>query len=334
MKRMLLDGQYATLLSEFGLDVPAILQVAALDAQLFEQPTPTLTYAEYFRFMEAIGLQLHDEQKIIALATADQIESFTPPIYAAYCSPNVYVCLQRLAKYKQLIGPIQYQISETAHEIQVEINSADYELPAFLAMTEIVFLVHLIRKATGLMIQPRRVSYPNVSPNSVMPAFLRCEVQKAATVRLVFDRRDSEIAFKSQNPAMWDYFEPELRRRLAELEADSSVRAQVQTLLVELFPIGLCTIDDVAVRMNLSRRTLQRKLQEENTSFQKELNQTRKLLAVNYVENTTISAQEIAFLLAYQEVNSFLRAFHLWTGMSVSKYRHKRIQEINDSITL
>lgn len=66
---------------------------------------------------------------------------------------------------------------------------------------------------------------------------------------------------------------------------------------------------------------MQRKLTQEDTSFQKQLNKTRELLARNYISNTDMSSDDIAFLLGYQEVNSFLRAFSVWTGMSVSEYK-------------
>ena len=66
---------------------------------------------------------------------------------------------------------------------------------------------------------------------------------------------------------------------------------------------------------------MQRKLTQEDTSFQKQLNKTRELLARNYISNTDMSSDDIAFLLGYQEVNLFLRAFSVWTGMSVSEYK-------------
>ena len=96
---------------------------------------------------------------------------------------------------------------------------------------------------------------------------------------------------------------------------------KVRSALTELLPGGTGTVDDVAMKLGFSKRTLQRKLTEENTSFQKQLNGTREILAKHYIRNTDMSSDEIAFLLGYQEINSFLRAFHLWTGMSVSDFR-------------
>ena len=48
------------------------------------------------------------------------------------------------------------------------------------------------------------------------------------------------------------------------------------------------------------------------------------MLAKNYLLNDTLTPDDIAFLLAYQETNSFLRAFNAWTGMSAQKYRQEK----------
>lgn len=48
---------------------------------------------------------------------------------------------------------------------------------------------------------------------------------------------------------------------------------------------------------------------------------TRKVVVKNYLLNTSMTTDEIAFLLAYQETNSFLRAFNTWAGMSAQQYR-------------
>lgn len=133
-----------------------------------------------------------------------------------------------------------------------------------------------------------------------------------------------DIPFISFDEGMWDYFEPELNRRLADLDVDDSVSARVRAELTELLPAGVCSVEDVASELGLSKRTLQRKLSEEHTTFQKQLNNTRELLALHYIQNTDMSANDIAFLLGYAELNSFLRAFTVWTGKSISAFRNEK----------
>lgn len=79
-------------------------------------------------------------------------------------------------------------------------------------------------------------------------------------------------------------------------------------------------------KLGLSKRTLQRKLSEENTSFQKQLNNTREILAIHYINNTDMSTNDIAYLLGYSELNSFLRAFRIWTGKTISSYKKSRTE--------
>ena len=73
----------------------------------------------------------------------------------------------------------------------------------------------------------------------------------------------------------------------------------------------------MAAKLGYSKRSLQRKLQEENTNFQKQLNHTRELLAKYDVGSTDMRAEDIAYLLGCQDTSSFLRAFAVWTGQTV-----------------
>lgn len=129
-------------------------------------------------------------------------------------------------------------------------------------------------------------------------------------------------AYCSRNESMWEFFEPELKRRMSMMETDDSCAARVRSALMELLPSGECTIDDVAKKLGYSKRSLQRKLQGEDTNFQKQLNHTRELLARTYLANTDMTTEDIAFLLGYQESGSFLRAFTVWTGQTVIEYRN------------
>lgn len=119
---------------------------------------------------------------------------------------------------------------------------------------------------------------------------------------------------------MWDYFKPELTKRLSELSVDDSTSARVRSILTELLPSGEFTI---AKKLGYSKQTLQRKLSSENSTFQKQLNSTREVLALNYLQNTDMTTSDIAYLLGYQGFNSFLHAFSIWKGMSISEYREK-----------
>ncbi len=324
MKHFLIDKNYGTYLSGMGFSMDEVLKKAMLPEDLFARQTPSLTAEEYFRFMGAIDDLSPDEQTLIRLAASEGIEAFSPPIFAAYCSRNALVCLKRLAQYKPLIGALLYQVEETETEVSVEILSGneELELPEILVGIEFVFLVGLIRKATKETITPLSVTAKQPMKNSAYADFIGKAITVGDKNRLVFSKEDALVPFISRNESMWEFFEPELKRRLSMMETDDSCAARVRSALMELLPSGECTIDDVAKKLGYSKRSLQRKLQEEDTNFQKQLNHTRELLARTYLANTDMTTEDIAFLLGYQESGSFLRAFTVWTGQTVNEYRN------------
>lgn len=79
-----------------------------------------------------------------------------------------------------------------------------------------------------------------------------------------------------------------------------------------------------ARKLTMSRRTLQRRIEAEGTSYQQILDTTRHDLAAHYLENTALSIAEIAFLLGFREPNSLYRAFRGWTGTTPDHVRRAR----------
>ena len=323
MKRFILDGRYGDLLKYFGVNTEEVLKKAQLPGDTFAHKSPTMTEEEYFRFMDVIGERVTDPEMPIKIATVNKIENFAPPIFASYCSKNGRICIERLARYKRLIGPMIFITEDTEDAVSVELatESGNCDLPQFLVETEFAFLTGMIRRASQEPVNPISVSMIHPVTEPSFSEYLGVPITDGNKNRITFLQEDLEKPFISYDEAMWDYFEPGLAKRLAELEVDDSVSARVRSALTELLPGGACGIEDVAERLGLSRRTLQRKLSEENTTFQKQLNSTREMLAVHYIRNTDMTTNDVAYLLGYNELNSFLRAFAVWTGMGIGEYK-------------
>ena len=113
---------------------------------------------------------------------------------------------------------------------------------------------------------------------------------------------------------MWSILEPVLNQRLHDLQKHDLFSDRVRACLAEILASGQCSMADVAKRLAVSPRTLQRKLKSENSSFQQELSNLRAELANHYLVTTTYSSSEISFLLGYSDPSSFFRAFNIWTG--------------------
>jgi len=101
----------------------------------------------------------------------------------------------------------------------------------------------------------------------------------------------------------------------------NSVVMQVKTMLIEMMPSGQIAEDVVANELNLSLRTLQRKLGEEKTSFSALYKKIRQDMAGEYIKDSAMSMTEIAFLLGFSEQANFSRAYRRWYGTSPSAAR-------------
>ncbi|WP_108257602.1 helix-turn-helix transcriptional regulator [Mangrovicoccus ximenensis] len=109
--------------------------------------------------------------------------------------------------------------------------------------------------------------------------------------------------------------------RLRDRAAAIPISARVAAALAELLPSGKSGADDVCTQLGLSRRSLQRRLQEEGESFRGVLDRTRETLALQYLRDSSMSVPEISYLLAYRDPNSFYRAFQAWTSMTPGEAR-------------
>ena len=112
-------------------------------------------------------------------------------------------------------------------------------------------------------------------------------------------------------------------RYLKSLYAQDNIAAQLKRMLVELLAAGEANADAACRQLKLSRRTLQRRLRAEKTSFQKVLNEVRAVLAVNYLSDDRLKALEVAMLLGYSSISSFTTAFKSWYDIPPAEYRHR-----------
>jgi len=145
--------------------------------------------------------------------------------------------------------------------------------------------------------------------------------QRGDVASVAFSAIDATRPFLTANDAMWQIFEPDLRKRLGDLDSDANISARVRSALLELLPGGQAGADAVAARLSMSKRTLQRRLAEEGGNFRVLVNDTRETLARHYLAHTELSSAEIGFLLGFEDPNSFFRAFHDWTGTTPEAVR-------------
>jgi AraC-like DNA-binding protein len=309
---------------DLGLEPRAVLRRAELPEDLLSRDDAAVTTDEYFRLWSAMEAESGDATFAIRLGEVVRSEAFHPLIFAALCSSNFRVAADRIAHYKRLVAPMELLITETGDDLRVEFRWLDRTIkpPASLAAFELVFFVQLIRMATREAIRPTRVeSLTALDPIAPYTDFFGTRARVADRHAVTFRRADAHLPFLTANEAMWNAFEPTLRQRLVDLDDRATFEQRVRAALLEALPGGESSMDDIARKLAVSKRTLQRRLRAEATTFQAVLNATREDLARHYLSETRLSGAEISYLLGYEDPNSFFRAFHAWTGQTTEELR-------------
>jgi len=322
MEKFLIDGKYVELTKSIGINLQNVLKQANLSEGLFLKKNPTLTIDEYFRFMNALGNVINDENVILNIATMGGIESFTPPIFACFVSENGLFCIKRLAKYKKLIGPLSLKIEEINNKVIVEyFVEGKNKMPEFMVLLEFSILINLIRKATNEIISPILIETDFDFNYDKIKQFYNCKIEKGIQNKIEFRKSDLFIPFNTSNLSMISYLEPEMEKRINNLSSDDSITTLVKSMIFKLLPQEDCSIEIVAKKIGYSTRTLQRKLMVEGTTFRTLQTEVRIELGKYWIKNTNMTIDEIAFSLGYNETNSFIRAFSSYTGISITEFK-------------
>ena len=321
--RYILDGNYKLMLEDKGYDTKHILSQAGLEEDLFEQRNPAVTGEEFYAIWETIGQNGKLVEGAIDLAAGFTPDMFNPVFLVCLSSENGQRAFERLAKYKILVSPTEFEIVRSSDSLEVKlVTPFDRNgLPATLSAFEAVFMVKILELGLRRKVTPIYVSTTAQGLSDRYTEYFGIEPESGNETVVRFALDDVDDTFLTKNEAVWDFYIRGLDKRLEDLKSDTSFAAQVRMNLAELLPHGTCSINDLATHMNFSKRTIQRRLTSEQTSFQEQLNHVREMLARQYLSNTEISVGEVAFLLGYSETNSFVRAFKLWTGQTIGEFR-------------
>jgi len=325
--RFAVQMSWKLLILDMGYAPAEVLSLARLPGDLFARPGASLSPAQYFDLWRGLEQAAGHDELALKLAQAMSVEAFDPALFACLCSPDLNTALQRLAHYKRLIGPLHMAVDIRAERTQVTLScyGSTAPIPRSLGVSELVFFTQLARLATRERIEPLAASVPDL-PLKLAPyqAYLGCALGASEQIQIAFSANDARRPFLTENMAMWAAFEPALNSRLCDLDAQASMRERVRAVLLETLPAGITSIDKVAQRLAISKRSLQRQLADESVGFQELLSEVRHELARHYLSRTDISAGEISWLLGFQESNSFIRAFRSWTGTTPAAYRQGR----------
>lgn len=316
------------ILAELGVRHEDVLSRAGLPADLLSRSDARVPAEQFFRFAQALQDAVGGARLPLHLVEIMSAEFFSPEVFASLCSPNLAVAAERLARFKPLVGPIDIDVSHGDEGLRLiyRWRPSLVPVPTSLSGAEALFVVKLARMGTRQRICPTQVTVPTLPPGyEAYEEYLGVRITQADSIGVVFSPEDAERPFVTANGSMWDMFEPQLRKRLADLEGTASLEDRVRAVLLEALPSGQASLDFVARRLAMSGRSLQRRLRGEGTSFKDVVQRTREQLARYYLTQTDHSSSQIAYLLGFGDPTSFFRAFQGWTGTTPEAMRQATI---------
>jgi AraC-like DNA-binding protein len=320
-------------LDELGLSPAVVLRQAGLPLGLFDQEKILVTTEELFALYRGISEITRDPAIGLKLGTEERVERYDPVAIAALYTRSFRDALQRLARYKQLTCPEEIRVVERGDECVVQFIwlLADQDEPFLLVDACFAWIVSIGRRGTGLPVNPKRIEFQRAEMHRKMhEAHFRCPVKfKARQNVLVFDRSDIERPFLTHNADLLAMVAPQLEAELTQQLAQKTIGEQVKGILKKLLAGQRPALQNVARELRLSTRTLQRRLTDENATFQQLMEDARRELAQHYLLHSSLELNETAYLLGYEDANSFFRAFHNWEGTSPGQWRevHTRAGE-------
>lgn len=178
---------------------------------------------------------------------------------------------------------------------------------------------------TGREIKPVEIHFQYRAPDHLS------EYKKVFACPLLFEQHHNAVVLsrsqfmlpaKTYNSYLDELVQRQAESLLQELEADDGLTQQIQKLIIRHLPTGRLNVDVVSENMNMSRRTLARKLREKGTTFQDLVEKTKKELAVDYLKQNKLSVNDIAYMLGFSESSAFSRAFKRWFGDNPQGYRN------------
>jgi AraC-like DNA-binding protein len=324
-KHFRVPGRLPIKLEESGIRVSAVLQCAGLPAGLLGQTRILVTTEELFALWRAIGQVSADPAIGLALGTETKTEHFDPIILAALSNPTFGEAMRQMARYKQLSCPEEILLDSDgiAWSIQFRWLLANNDEPEVLIDLCFAWVLNIARNGTGARLSPLRLELarPRANAKSLERHF-GCPIHfGAGRNAIVFRASDAALPFITRNAELLAMLAPQLDEELKQHKVQETFPERVRATIQEKLAGHRPKMQEIARELHLSSRTLQRRLQEAGYSFQQVLEEARHQLARHYLTSSLLDLNETAYLLGYEDSNSFVRAFRSWEGVPPAYWR-------------
>lgn len=254
--------------------------------------------------------------------------AFGHAFLAMQCSETLSEGLHRAARFKELVEPVKWEIIESDQTLSLSIRelNPDWPINGLVQVMCFVWLVQICRNITGKHIVPRRVSITDVVPrHAEVEEAIGCPVAVNGQCLLEFSLSDMQTRILSANRHTITALDLAATAVESERSTDSQFTSLVYATVIELLPSGAVTADRVAKHFFIGKRTLERRLSDQGTSFTAVVSDCRHRMTDHYLSHTKLPIAEIAYLVGYSEPSSFYRAYKRWSGRTIQEVSAQRL---------
>ena len=311
-------------LAGLNINVTEVLERAGIDQCRFRSGEAALTAREFADIFEA--LETLSGTRDLGLRLAEKVvpHQLDVPSLAALHSRNLGEALNVLARYRGLIHPGHVDIALRENEALVTFHWSDFDEkpPAALVDFILASFVAIARRGSALRIAPLRVELARRSSDSeTLKKHFGSDIWFEAPLNtLVFERSTLARPFVTRNEKLTSLLLSALETELRDALKPRSVADEVKSILQHHLRGKRVSVDNVAKKMSMSSRTLQRRLEALGTNYQALLDDVRRETARRLLSDSDLDVGEIALQLGFDEANSFTRAFSGWEGATPTRW--------------
>jgi AraC-like DNA-binding protein len=307
-----------------GVDPARVFRAAEVAQDLSNDPLNRLTVDEVTRLYKACVEVTRDEYFGLTVAKFLHVSNLHALGHAMLASTSLLDFCRRLERYFRLASQVaSVEVEERPGEVAL-ITRPLYNPCAETEDAWLAIVVRFMREMFRRDYKPLRLQFIHDRPAGgpkPYEEYFGCPVEFGyANATLVFDRAEMDRPLPGACPEIAQVNDQLAASYIAKIERTDSV-AMTRSTIIGLLAAGECTRGHVADALHLSEATLQQRLAQRNTSFQALLDDTRRELACNYIQQAAMSVTEITFLLGFTDVSNFTRAFKRWTGKSPTSFR-------------
>lgn len=314
-----------------GLDTRKIFEDAGVDPKVLSNGDARFESAAMRKLWAGVAENSENPCIGIEVGKLWSPVSFHALGYAWLASQSLQDAMQRFCRYAKVVNTqLVTHLSRKGLDYSFSFESQQdwtRDLPQVLDAAFIA-LITMCRLLLGAKFSPVEVRLTVASSASTpileaalgAPVVCGCEINE-----MIISRNDVERSLPGASLELLRVNENLLQDYLQRIEATDIVH-QVERAALELMPSGDATEQKIAAMLNMSGRSMQRRLSEEGTSFTHILQSTREKMSGLYIRENKLSLSEIAYLLGFSEQANFSRAFKRWYDCSPTEYRKEMLK--------